>query len=330
MLRGIVVGAGTMGLVHAQHYRDNSQVTLVGIVDTNEEAGLRLAQAMGVPWYAHMEAVPETLNFCDVNTPTPMHVPLARQAMQLGMDVILEKPVARSHDEAWQLGQLANTLGRSLLVGHVLRFFPQYEKARQLCVAGEVGRVGMVHMTRGGRSPVGFNHWYADPKLSGGLILDMIIHDFDWLRWTFGEVEHVFAQSTPVGPGQYALVTLRLASGVIAHVEGSWAHDRNFASSLEVAGSEGVLHFDSTNVVPLWQEGVSDEQRMGVAIPESPAHTSPYDRELAHFVDVLQHGGEPRVQFADALAAMDIAFAAMKSAKIGEPVYLEEVRRQEV
>ena len=92
--------------------------------------------------------------------------------------------------------------------------------------AGELGTVGVARTSR--RSPflTGWNDWYADWRMSGGVLVDLVIHDFDFLRWSLGEVEKVYAKGVmgrEYNRLDYALVTLRFESGAIAHVEGQWS-----------------------------------------------------------------------------------------------------------
>jgi predicted dehydrogenase len=153
----------------------------------------------------------------------------------------------------------------------------------------------------------------------------MALHDFDWLRWTFGEVERVYAKGLvkDVSKGRdYALVTVRHRSGVLAHVEGTWSHTTPFNMKLEVAGDAGLIDYDDSQARPVrftprQQEGKEVKK---VPVPESPLAEDPYYRELRHFVDVLQGKAEPLITPDDALAAMRIALAALESIETGKAV----------
>ncbi|MDQ2798411.1 MAG: Gfo/Idh/MocA family oxidoreductase, partial [Armatimonadota bacterium] len=171
------------------------------------------------------------------------------------------------------------------------------------------------------------NSWYADPAQSGGVVLDLIIHDFDWLRWTFGPVERVFAKGlygkpNYVGQMDYALVTLRFVSGAMAHVTGSWAHPSGFRTTLEIAGDSGLIEHDSAASVPLTvaRKGSSG----GKAVSESPlaADQNPFFLQLSAFVRALRDGVPPPVTVYDAREAARIALAALESIETGKAVPL--------
>jgi predicted dehydrogenase len=207
------------------------------------------------------------------------------------------------------------------MVGHVLRYFHEYVKAKEIIDSGSVGKVGMVRTTRGGRFPR--EGWYANHRMSGGVILDMIIHDFDFLRWCFGEVKRVYAKGT-IYKGHkdtdYALVTLRFRNGVIAHVEGSWAHPSGFITRLEVVGDKGLLNLESEDSLPLRVEVKTRDSGQSVIVPESPVKESPYLLELRHFIDCVFNDKEPAITGQDALKAVGIAQAALESIKTGRVV----------
>ena len=217
--------------------------------------------------------------------------------------------------------------GVTLLVGHVLRFFPQYEAAHRAVKSGAIGSPSIARTFRGNGFPQGWSGWYADPEMSGGLILDMLLHDFDWLVWTFGPVERVYAKGLvrDIAKGRdYALVTVRHKNGVIAHLEGTWSHTTPFNMKLEVAGDKGLIDYDDSKARPVQftprDTGPSDKPK--VAIPESPLAEDPYYTELRHFIDVMKGQVEPRVTAEDAKEVLRVALAALESAKTGRAIVL--------
>jgi UDP-N-acetylglucosamine 3-dehydrogenase len=191
-----------------------------------------------------------------------------------------------------------------------------------------VGTPAAVRTRRGGPMPRGWNDWYGDFDLSGGCNLDLIIHDFDWLRWTFGEVERVYAKGltdSRLPAFDYSLVTLRFVSGLIGHVEGTWADPGGFKVALEIAGDAGLLEYNFNQPTGLpfraaLAEGAAS--RSAVPLPESPVAVNPYQVELQHFVDCIENGVAPSITPEDGTAAVRIALAATESARTGRPVEL--------
>lgn len=325
MINILIVGAGTMGRIHAQAFAGMKDARVSGIVDRDARRAEELAKPVGAsPFTTFEEAIREVpAELVDICLPTPFHKPFVLKAADAGKHVICEKPLARNLEDAREMIEACREKGVELFVGHVVRFFPEYVRARELVKNGRIGNVTVVRTGRGGSFPAGWNDWYADFHASGGLVLDMIIHDFDYLRWCFGEVERVFAKGL-TGRGyarrDYALVTLRFQSGVIAHVEGMWSHG-SFSYRFEIAGKTGIIAYDSAKDRPLLVRGHGKEASLrGVEVPESPLNEDPYARQLRHFLHCLKTGEQPVVTAEDAYRAMEIALAALRSIETGEPV----------
>ncbi|HEY6582074.1 MAG TPA: Gfo/Idh/MocA family oxidoreductase [Rubrobacter sp.] len=317
-----LVGAGFMGGVHLNAYASIPGAEVVGVADANRESAVAGAGLVGArPYASYGELVAaEDVEVVDICLPTSFHKDLALKAAGEGRHVILEKPIARTIDDAREILD-AFSEGPRLFVGHVVRFFPEYVGIKEKIDAGDLGRIGVVRTSR--RSPFlrGWNDWYANWRASGGVLVDLLIHDFDFLRWAIGDVERVYARGI-LGREykrlDYALVTLRFEGGAIAHVEGHWGYPGPFNYSIEVAGSRALLSADSTGPATLELIGAQGEA------PDLASGTSPYQIQLAHFIRCITTGEEPIVRARDAYEALGISLAATESVLTGEAVTLGE------
>ena len=171
---------------------------------------------------------------------------MARAAFAEGKAVICEKPLARTHDDALALAGAARAAGAPLYVAHVVRYFPAYAELRRAVESGRLGELAVLRFSRSSAYPAGAE-WYGAEELSGGIILDQMIHDLDQARWLAGEVESVFAQATRRSQGDpvhAAHVLLRHASGAISSCAGVWGpHHLEFTTGFSVAGSRGRLEY---------------------------------------------------------------------------------------
>jgi len=335
VLRVALVGAGGMAGMHAGCYAGIPNADLVGVMDVRPEAAQALAGKHGAQPYSDFDRMltetrPDVVDVC---CPTPWHVDYvcaaAERAGELGLrGISTEKPMALAQDDCERMIAAADRADIPLFVAHVVRFFPEFLAAKRAVEAGEVGQPAAIRTRRGGPMPRGWEDWYGKPEMSGGCILDLIIHDFDWLRWTFGEVERVTAcgLSGRQLPGfDYALVTLRFASGAIGHVEGTWADPGGFKVSIEIAGDAGLLEYNANQPsgTPFRMALYGgDGPRANVVVPESPMDYNPYQAELQHFIDSLEQGVRPSISPQDGLEAVRIGLAAIESIETGQPVIL--------
>jgi UDP-N-acetylglucosamine 3-dehydrogenase len=316
-----LVGAGFMGGVHLDAYAGMPDVEVVGVADARRESAVASAELAGARPYASYEdlVAAEDVEVVDICLPTAFHKDLALRAAREGRHVILEKPIARTIEEAREILGAFSGGGPRLFVGHVVRFFPEYVSIKEKIDAGELGTIGVVRTSR--RSPflTGWNDWYADWRQSGGVLVDLLIHDFDFLRWALGEVERVYARGIlgrEYNRLDYALATLRFENGAIAHVEGHWGYQGPFNYAIEVAGSRALLTADSTEPATLELIGGQAEA------PDLAPGTSTYEVQLAHFIRCISTGEEPSVRARDAFEALRISLAATESVMKGEPVTL--------
>jgi UDP-N-acetylglucosamine 3-dehydrogenase len=214
------------------------------------------------------------------------------------------------------------------MVGHVLRFFPEYAAIKRLLESGAIGTPAVVRTERNLYAPPTADNWFLDFGRSGGVIYDLAIHDVDFCLACFGPVERVYAKGlvhpTGTADGDYALVTLRFAQGAIAHIEASWLYPASFYMLFEASGSEGIIEYDSRRMRPLvlCPAGAHAKERIGAELPESPFVESGYVKELALFVEAIERDAEPPITFEHAVEVLRVADAAERSALTGEAVEL--------
>ncbi len=306
MMRVALVGAGGMASVHAECYGQIQGAKLASVMDIRLDAASALAGKHGALPFTDFDKMLEEVHpdVVDVCCPTPWHVDYvcgaASKASQLGIrGISTEKPMGRTVVDCDRMISSCELAELPLFVAHVVRFFPEFALAKREVEAGNVGRPASVRTRRGGPMPRAWEDWYADFGRSGGTVLDLIVHDFDWLRWTFGEVDRVYARGladTHLPKFDYSLVTLRFKSGVIGHVEGTWADPGGFKVTLEIAGDGGLLEYNAnqpTGAPFKAALATADGPRARVALPESPTGNNPYQLELAHFLDCLERGTTP-------------------------------------
>src|SRR5258708_14610889 len=139
------------------------------------------------------------VDIVDICTPTATNKPLVLTAAKAGKQVICEKPIALTVEDAQAMIEACRQV--RFFIGMVLRFFPQYRAAKQLVAAGRIGKPGVLRLKRVSYVPQKPEAWYFNDAVSGGMAVDLMIHDFDYARWLAGEVERVYALKTHAGGG---------------------------------------------------------------------------------------------------------------------------------
>jgi predicted dehydrogenase len=318
-----VVGVGGMGMVHARKYALMPDVELYAYDRNPDRLDVYCAQ-FGARATGSLDELVGTVDAVDVCTPTDAHRDVAMSAIAGGKAVLVEKPMARTTEECRELIEAAEKAGVALMPGQVVRFFPEFAAAHRAVKEGRVGRPAAVRTRRGGKAPKGSDLWFQDHARSGGLLLDLAVHDFDWMLWTFGDVESVYSRSVRLGSvvegaefeGDYALTTLKFASGCVGHVETTWMDPAGFRVTLEVCGSEGMIEYDSRNVATLRvHDAAGSRQESNLLSTDDPFY-----RELRAFVEAVAARGPMPVAPMDGLKAVAVARAAIESAKTGRAV----------
>ncbi len=324
MLKVAICGAGGLGSSHADNFQQIQGTEVALVYDVIEQAAAELAEGVGATATTEeADLYADDIDIVCVTTPTPFHAQYAVAAAEAGKHILCEKPLARTVEQGLEVLEAVEKAGVKMIVGHVVRFFPEYARARELVNSGAVGEVGMVRTTRINTLPGGAGGWFADYEMSGGVTLDMVIHDFDWLLWTFGPAERVYAVGAPdrMPLLDYSLTTIRFKSGAIAHAEGSWADLGVFRTEFEIAASGGLIKHDSTEMATLTiQTRGAQEGLAAVQVPESPAPKSPYLLEDEHFVECILEGKQPDITPQEAQAALELALAACESIEGGGKV----------
>lgn len=335
-VRLALIGAGAIGVKHADAIAESSCAELGAIVDPSPGA-LALAKGLGVPLVASLEDLPQGIDGAIVATPTQLHYEQAMACLTTGMPVLMEKPVTASLDQAMDLAEAAARSSVPMLVGHHRRHNPRIAAAKATVDGGAIGRVISAQVSVLLCKPDDYflPDWRRQP--GAGPILTNLVHEVDTLRHLLGEIVEVQAIASNAirkyAVEDSAAVLLRFANGVLATVIVSdaaaapWSWELTAAenpdypetgqASTQIAGTEGALEVPSLR---LWK---LDGPR-GWHTPMT-CSTIPFDdrdplvRQVDHFVDVIRGVTQPQVGISDAartMAVVDAVIRAIESEQI--------------
>jgi predicted dehydrogenase len=328
-----IVGAGRMGSIHARLIaRRVPEAHLVGIADVNVHAARHLAHELGgVAVFGSLEemlATPE-LQAVLIATSSNRHLEAILPAVAAGKDILCEKPIALTMADTIQAIAAAEAAGVRLQVGFMRRWDPDYARAKARLASGALGRPILFKSLQFDAEPPPIA--FADPNVSGGIMVDMGIHEFDLARWLMNDdvVEvHAFGSSVAhpdlatVGDVDSAVVNLRFAGGTTGTVE--LARNTTYGEDvrteiLATAGSVWVGHLPVSHGA--WSGGdVGGSVGADAADPSVPRFEVAYAEQTRGFARAILENRPVDVPASASQAALAVALAANRSMREGRPI----------
>jgi predicted dehydrogenase len=336
-VRAALLGLGRMGRVHARAIAGHvPELDVVAVAEPAEELRRRAGDffGAGVRAYASSDEALEHpgLEACVIVTPTHSHPEVCRRAIERGLHVMCEKPLALDVGETDAIGRLAQDAERILQVGFWRRFAPTWVEAKRLIDAGAIGRPVWA---RSSQWDAGIGSLYlCDPAVTGGLMIDLGVHDFDLVEWLTGEritsvetrvLRMVEPALTEIGDMDNAHMLLELSGDVSGLVDLS----RNAAYGddvrTEVLGEHGAVFVD-TLPHGMTVVGTAAGLRDALPTPVEDAFLIGVAAELRAFAQAIRGELDPAsLPGAEASArSLAVALAAQASARQGAPVALDE------
>jgi len=326
------LGVGRMGETHLRNLVGLSGVRVVAIADPNGEAAERgrvisnaevaLTDIEKAITYPGVDAVV-------IITPTETHARLIELSVNAGKAVFSEKPIALDLAETSRVVSLALEKGAPVQIGFMRRFDPGYAKAKARIAAGELGKLETFRALSRDTYPPSLNFL----KSSGGLFLDMAVHDLDLARFLVGEVEEVQAwgavlideRFSQASDADTAVTLLRFKNGVLGVTETSRRSNWGYDIRTEVAGSIGKVVIEAPQKTPLlFAREFSSTFDHFENFPDR--FEKAYQLQLQSFFKDLQTGNKPSPGPEDALETLRLAIAVTKSWRESRPVKISEIQ----
>lgn len=325
-LRIGVIGAGRIGKLHANNLATRvANVELAAISDVYEPAAKELAEKLGVPaYYSDYKKILEdkTIDAVFICSSTDTHSPISIEAAKAGKHIFCEKPIDHDLDKIREVLAIVKEAGVKYQVGFNRRFDRNFKHVAEVVKLGGVGDVHIVKVTS--RDPEAPPISYV--KVSGGIFMDMMIHDFDMVRYLSGsEVEEVSAVGTclvnpeigEAGDVDTAIVTLKFANGALGVIDNSRQAVYGYDQRVEVFGSKGCITADNetaNNTTLYTVDGVAKEKPLWFFLER---YNEAYIEEANQFVQACLNDTETPLGAFDGLQPVLIAEAALESCRKG-------------
>jgi len=328
MLRVGVIGFGGMGHYHAPVYVEHPDTELVAVADIREQQLRGEAMQLNIGEGAALDMsgidtflsaddmlARAGLDIVDICLPTDLHAAYAVKALAAGAHVLCEKPMSRTLAQADAMIAAAKAADRRLMIAQCLRFWPCYERLQAAYETAEFGKLLMLSMRRVSGAP-GWDadSWFRDGQRSGGALLDMHIHDTDFVHYLLGLPAAVCTTgaSQLTGAIDNALTQYMYPAGIPVSAETSWSYGGVFAMSFCAIFEQATLEMGYVDSdLTLKRPGAEPER---IELLSQAGH----EREIHYFIECVQTGRAPeRCLPASTRETMRIAFAEEESALAG-------------
>ncbi len=333
-VRVAIIGAGRIGQVHTENlaYRI-PDAEIIGIADVNLAAAQKCAAQFKIANVGsdyHPLLSNPAVDAVIVCSSTDTHAQIIEEAAAAGKHIFCEKPIDLTLVKIDQALAAVAQAGVKLQVGFNRRFDPNFRQVREVVASGQIGQPHVLRITSRDPEPPPIEY----VKISGGIFLDMTIHDFDMARYLAGsEVTEVFAagavlvspQIGEAGDVDTAVVTLRFANGMIGTIDNSRKAIYGYDQRVEVFGSGGAIAAQNNtphNAIQSDATGVHAAKPLYFFIQR---YTESYLNEMREFIGVVRDDQPISTTGADGRAAFIIGLAALKSSKENRPVKISEI-----
>ncbi len=327
-----IAGLGRIGKIHLGNLCQMEGVQVVAAMDPLEE-GRQYAKDKNIPYIASTFEEMLTMTPIDaivICSPTDTHADYVEMAAKAGIHVFCEKPLDLSLERVVEVLDIVNKAGVKLMLGFNRRFDKEFRKVKDLVKTGAVGQPHLVKITSRdpGAPPISYI------EKSGGLFLDMTIHDFDVARFVVDkEVEEVYAKGAVLiddaigraGDIDTAVVTLTYSDGTMAVIDNSREASYGYDQRVEVFGSKGMVQ-SNNNFMD--SHKLYNNQGIHAALPLHfflERYREAYKNEICDFAKSLENGDKTPVDGNDGLQSLKIGLAAIKSLKENRPVKIKEI-----
>jgi len=330
-----IIGAGRIGRVHIENLAYHiPEANVVAIADIFVEAAEKCAADFGIPSATKdHRAVLENdqIEAVVICSSTDTHAQFIEEAAAVGKHIFCEKPIDLDLKRIDRALEAVDKAGVKLQVGFNRRFDPSFKRVRDMVAAGKIGTPHIVHIISRDPAPPPIEYI----KVSGGIFVDMTIHDFDMARYLIGsEVEEVYAAGGVMvdpkigeaGDIDTAMVTLRYANGAIGSIDNSRQAVYGYDQRVEVFGSEGgivVANRTPDNAIISDADGVHAAKPLYFFIER---YTDAYIAEMKEFISCILEDKAPSVTGIDGRIPVVMGLAAWKSYRENRPVKLSEIK----
>jgi predicted dehydrogenase len=329
-----IIGAGLVSWSHAESIRNIDNACLKAVADILEEPGRALAKEFECDYYQDAE---EMLKRADIQIviiaiPTFLHEKYVTLCAQYGKHVLCEKPIEMTVEATKRMLDNVEKSGIIFMIGQVVRFWGGYTEIKKLYESGELGKVYMAYASRCSEIPKWGSKWMLDPEKGGGAIQELHVHDIDFLRYVFGEIDYVYclANKDDTGCWNHAMSSIAFKSGEKAVAEAAYTMSSGYPFTMffKAAGTKGTVEFYYKAGYNIGERDASSSElrifrnNMEPVIMKIEQH-DPYEDQFRYFLTCVEEGKQPeRIPHHENLDVIQALVALRESADTGLIIHL--------
>ena len=315
-----IAGTGFMGQTHAQCYLKLAKTKLYAIAESNPDKQKIIKRNYpSIRIYNDVIEMIEnkSIDIIDICLPTQLHTKATIEALNRGKHVLLEKPIALTLKEAHAIKKAAEKSNSKFMVAHVLRFWPSYVVIHNtLKKFFDDEHISEIYASRFNQLPLwSENSWILNETNSGGLVIDLMIHDIDFINWNFGKVKKVFALAI-YNKNNFAiqvLAILKMLNGTTAYIEGGYLNPEGsgLSSQMRIYSTNSLIEmYSHENIIRL---NSRKKTTKNIAIPKKNG----YLEEIKYFLKCIKDNKIPDViTVNDAIESLKVSLALKDSLEL--------------
>jgi predicted dehydrogenase/sugar phosphate isomerase/epimerase len=341
-----IIGLGFMGTTHFRIYQKNEKADVIAVSDLDENKlkgdwssvsgnigdgdNSKLMDMSGITTYTDgIELIKDpNIDVVDICTPTFLHKKYISAALNAGKHVICEKPIARTSQEAEEIVRIAKDSDKFLMIGMCIRFWPEYQYAYKAIKSGALGNIVSATFKRVSPNISGnaWNNWFMDSTSSGGALLDLHIHDVDFVRYLLGKPKSITAFGLRGFRTDYGIDHIisryEYVDGPLVVLEGGWAPAKGtpFEMSFQIICEKGTIRLSESGFKIIYESGKIEEPK-----PASADAPTGWHVELNYFLDCIQTNTFPDEYFTldELVDSVKVVEAEEKSIELNKSVEVE-------
>lgn len=311
-MRIACVGTGYINAIHAQSCRNAKDVELAAVYSRREESGRSFAQKFSIPRvYTDYEQLlrDKQIDAVVIGLPTPLHKEFTVRAARAGKHILCEKPIALSTGDCEEMIGEAKKSDVIFMIGHVLRFWPEYVATKSVIDNGVMGGIRSLATYRLSAIPEwSSGNWLVDGSQSGGVPVDLQIHDIDFIRWMLGQPISLKSIGTMINSNFINSVVSTFGyEKAVAYSEAGYILPRNekFKMGFRIMCEKGIIEYDNHSIPTL-----------AMALDGKPfkypslSTIDPYTVQISYFIECVQKSQYP--QQCPPIAALQALEIALK------------------